>query len=81
MNSYLTEQIGRVHRTDLIDEAAATRLARGGAADELRPQPAVNRPATQRGFLAALKATIADATAGDAMGFMPRLGDYPTARH
>jgi hypothetical protein len=71
MNSYLNGHLNRAHRSNLLDEAATNRIGTG------QPLP---QPQSERGIRAAIRRVLSAPEATSA-GFMPRLVDYPTARH
>ena len=69
MNSYLNGHINQAHRDDLVAEAGSNRVA---------SEPNLPRP--ERGMRAAIR-RILSAPEASTNGFMPRLVDYPSARH
>ena len=71
MNSYLSSHLNQLHRSDLVAEAATNRLL---------SEATVRQPEPGRGIRAALR-RIFSAPDATSIGFLPRLVDYPTARH
>jgi hypothetical protein len=71
MNSYLNGHLNQDHRAGLAVEAASNRLA---------SVPALPEPRREGGIRAAIRRLLA-APEADSTSFMPRLVDYPTARH
>ena len=76
MNSYLFEKIGESRRTALIDDAAAHRVAVTGRVHAAR----ISEGRVAQGVLASLRRLLSGPDAAE-VGFLPRLADYPTARH
>jgi hypothetical protein len=71
MNRYLNDHLNQAHRSDLVDEAATNRLASA---------PTLPERVSGRGLRAAIRRIVA-APEANLAGFLPRLVDYPSARH
>ena len=71
MNSYLNHHLNELHRRDLVAEAASIESGSEESLLDARPE---------RGIRAAIRRILSAPEANPA-GFMPRLVDYPSARH